>query len=1418
MIRREKILPRFFVVFSYMAVLLSSITYNYNNIQNGFAQEIRFSDVVVQNSSNVYYVSPTGNDANDGLTLETAFSTIQKAADTAIAGDTIEVQPGIYNESVLITTSGTQAHPITYHANGEVIIYAQKSFAYKLDNVDYIKIDGFIFCNVTGSGIVIEGEGNIHNLITNNTAHRKDVFLPKEISLGEVDLPRESKDNNSFASISEIDNSIQAHNEATIQKLQNNIDNADSFLTNSDTNTDFETFNAKDESSSSSFISSVPVSKKEEDNERIKHLEYAPNEIIVKFKPGVIDISLERQEVLTSKMIVTAPSIEDLNYKFGLVKIKRIFKIPSKKDRNGRIRAMTVEEQAEFIKQKFPQRKIRAPKDAKIPDLSNVYKLTFFKGVDVREIVEEYKKDPNVEYVQLNYAAYTMTTMPNDPDYSLQWALPKIEADEAWDIKKGSSEVVIAVIDTGLDYSHIDLADNMWENTDEIPDNGGDDDRNGYIDDVRGWDFSDGDNDPMDDNGHGTYCSGIISAVTDNGIGIAGVSWYSKIMGIKGLDADGVGYTVNLAKCIKYAADNGADVIYNGWGIKDCLPSQPLIEDAIRYAHNVGCVVVFPAGNYNDDVIYRSPANMAEVITVAATDQNDKKASFSDYGSLVDVSAPGVDILSLWRNDDYSQGSGTSASASYVAGVAALILSKNPSWSNDEVERCLCSATDNIDFLNPDYDGLLGIGRINAYKAVTMTPQPKIIFQSYIIDDNEGGDGNGQVGPTETVKLTITLKNIWLDATNVSVSLTTTDPYVTITSGNANFGDIAMDSTGDNSSDPFIFSVSEDCPLHHNIVLQLSITAINYSDVDYFTIPIEIFSYHEGWPVTCGWTPYWEQISSPILSDIDEDGDNEVLFGEMSHLYVFNSDGSLVFKYRLDTPADSGLTRSTPAVGDIDGDGDLEIVIAGNQRFFAFHHDGTVVDGWPIDTMVGTSYDPESSGPVLADLDDDGDLEIIAGSMNGNMYVWQGDGSDFPGWPKTLGGYVTFVVSYPAVADIDKDGDLEIITGVSNDSKVYAWHSNGTLVDGWPVSVDNLTFCSTVIGDINGDGNLEIMVSTIGGKTYAFDKDGNVLPGWPFAAGGNALSLGDIDADGLPELVFGAHSKVYALNGDGSLVSGWPIEMDVWGSPALADVDGDKDIDVVVVTHAKPFKIYAFDHNALLLDGWPLDAGSSGGYLKHTPLVGDMDKDGELNLIVVSPDTKAYAWDLPYPYSAKRVEWGMFQHDVRHTGVYQSQIITGAISGTVTLQGRTNQSELITFELRQPGTTNIITNASNDEDPDTPGTQITTSYDGSYTLMDVPIGTFDLTAKSSNTLRAKQENISVVEGETTSNVNFSLLGGDADGNNIITSLDFSIMRGAYGSKPGDENWNEQADFDGNGVVTSLDFSILRGNYGKSGID
>ena len=221
--------------------------------------------------------------------------------------------------------------------------------------------------------------------------------------------------------------------------------------------------------------------------------EYAPGEVIIKFKPSVVTIPLEKQEVLASEATVSVSSIESLNQKHGLVKMKKVFKTPVKKDRYGQEILMSTEEQAEAIKQKFPQRAARAPKDAKVPDLTNIYKLTFSKDANVMEIVEEYKKDPNVEYAQPNYKMELYVT-PNDPyysstgswgqDYEDMWGLHKIQAGDAWDIEKGSNDVIVAVIDTGIDYNHEDLADNVWINTAEIPDNGIDDDGNNFVDET----------------------------------------------------------------------------------------------------------------------------------------------------------------------------------------------------------------------------------------------------------------------------------------------------------------------------------------------------------------------------------------------------------------------------------------------------------------------------------------------------------------------------------------------------------------------------------------------------------------------------------------------------------------------------------------------------------------------------------------------------------------------------------------------------------------------------------------------------------------------------------------------------------------------------------------------------------------------
>jgi subtilisin family serine protease len=283
-------------------------------------------------------------------------------------------------------------------------------------------------------------------------------------------------------------------------------------------------------------------------------------------------------------------------------------------------------------------------------------------GETVADAVEKYCSDPNVEYAEPNYIVHALAT-PNDPFFSQLWGLHNtgqivngtegtadadIDAPEAWDITTGDSSVVIAVIDSGVAWDHPELVGNIWTNTGEIPGNGIDDDGNGYQDDIRGWDFLDNDNDPMDYHGHGTHVAGTIAGVGHNNGGITGVMWTARIMPLRFLDAAGFGNTADAIAAIDYAVENGARVMNNSWGGYE---SSQSLREAIERSNSANTVFVAAAGNdgLNNDSTPTYPASfpLGNIISVAATDQDDNLASFSNYGpASVDVGAPGVNTFS----------------------------------------------------------------------------------------------------------------------------------------------------------------------------------------------------------------------------------------------------------------------------------------------------------------------------------------------------------------------------------------------------------------------------------------------------------------------------------------------------------------------------------------------------------------------------------------------------------------------------------------------------------------------------------------------------------------------------------------------------------------------------------------------------
>ncbi|MEQ1833500.1 MAG: S8 family serine peptidase, partial [Candidatus Eisenbacteria bacterium] len=360
-------------------------------------------------------------------------------------------------------------------------------------------------------------------------------------------------------------------------------------------------------------------------------------------------------------------------------------------------------------------------------ELNGVEQLSV-PGMSVSEAVARLAGDPRVEYAEPDYL-WHIERAPDDPRYPEQYGLRNrgqtgglvgadINAEPVWDRFTGDPELLIADLDTGAEYDHPDLEANIWTNPGEIPGNGLDDDQNGYIDDVHGYDFANHDGDPRDDNGHGTHTAGTIAAVGNNGVGVSGVVWRGKLVVLKFLSASGSGPTSGAVEALQYAVRMGVRVSNNSWN--GGFYSRAL-EDAIIAAGDAGHLFVAAAGNSrtNNDITPSYPAALPEdcVLTVAATDHADQLAGFTNYGATtVDLAAPGVDILSTVPGATYRLLSGTSMAAPHVTGAAALLMGRFPGMSASEVKSRLMRFVD----VRPGLSGrCVSGGRLNVALAAS---------------------------------------------------------------------------------------------------------------------------------------------------------------------------------------------------------------------------------------------------------------------------------------------------------------------------------------------------------------------------------------------------------------------------------------------------------------------------------------------------------------------------------------------------------------------------------------------------------------------------------------------------------------------------------------------------------------------------
>ena len=448
--------------------------------------------------------------------------------------------------------------------------------------------------------------------------------------------------------------------------------------------------------------------------------------LLVKFKEFIgdrIEIKLANEDLVVDEEL-TEWILKKIDKKYNLKKLKKLVEDKTFNEKNS---GSSIRELDDYYV-------IEVNRSKEYTDWVSS-RLTKFYEIDAVEVDikvdinnAEYYENPPIPLPQVSYTPndkYITNNgthwYSNSNAFMDMYGLYLLKVFQAWDLFRDPKNdpgkgIVVAVVDTGADFSHPDLSQTAWANPNEIADNNKDDDENGYVDDVNGWNFVVNSNSTLDGHGHGTHVSGTIAADTNNNIGIAGVAPNAKIMVLKGLNDSGSGYISWLANCIIYAADNGANVISNSWGGNG---TSSALEMAMEYAYSKNCVIVAAAGNSNSEVSDFLPANIPCVMSVAATDAYDHKANFSNFGTSIDVSAPGSLIMST-TGSGYAKWNGTSMACPHVSGIAALMLSLEPDLLNYEIRERIKDTTHNIYDLgsNSDWEGQLGTGRVDAYKAL----------------------------------------------------------------------------------------------------------------------------------------------------------------------------------------------------------------------------------------------------------------------------------------------------------------------------------------------------------------------------------------------------------------------------------------------------------------------------------------------------------------------------------------------------------------------------------------------------------------------------------------------------------------------------------------------------------------------------
>lgn len=949
---------------------------------------------------------------------------------------------------------------------------------------------------------------------------------------------------------------------------------------------------------------------------------------------------------------------------------KLILKFKADASPSDRERALRNSASSREIGRVLARQNVRAESD------ESTHVLTLRPEVPLSSEIARLSENPAVEFVEPNYRLKILTNadpvIPNDFDFSKMYALlnpggadsktnADIHATEAWRYATGDKRIIVAVIDTGIDYLHEDLKDNIWVNAGEIPFNGIDDDGNGLVDDYFGYDFVSDDSDPYDDNEHGTHVAGIIGARGNNEKGIAGVCWDVSLMAIKAFDDQGNGTVEAAIAGIAYAVANGARIINASWGLDE---KSRALEDAVQKASDAGVLFVAAAGNNRSDAP-SYPASFDSVLSVGATDRNDARAIFSNYGPTVDIAAPGDGIYSTLPENSYGYLSGTSMAAPHVSGTAALVLSRFPNYSRQELFDILINSVDRVVFDQP-----MGNGRLDASRAVQMDQPlptarlsaPATLSGQIALTGTATGSfvagygvfvGAGK-SPTNWIQIGGSTQHVTNDV------LATVDSSV-VPDGPAVVQLVVTNQNGTTAvvSNPVkVLNSMISHPLSADILAPriYEITGTLYGPNKQF----ELF-YGSGLS-PASWTQLpsvpagsilesklgeWDTTQLPngfySLRMVTQNGTNQTEFLAPA-IYV---DGHL----RDHWPVNLDIDADFPAaewrnirMADLDGDGQAELVVVDpgtrnrQQILKVFALDGTL--RWSKE--LGFDIPPDV--PAIGDIDGDGKPEIFVDVPDG-IAAFHYDGSPVNGWPipKSTRNHAK------VLADLNQDGAVELITysqeysatQVPDLRELAVYTAKGQLVRKWDLpwcgSTNDVQKIFPAVANIDDDPELEIVAVSGCSEISAFSTR-LPDPKWRATGDGNFLSspvIGDVDGDGHPDIVVAAAADndsttggVYIFQGDGQRWRGWPVleEYSFFSTPALGDLDHDGRLEIVLASGA-PSGLHVLQFDGFEADGWPIDAFHNGSSRVGVTLA-DLDGDGTSEILTGVPGFTSLAVSL----------------------------------------------------------------------------------------------------------------------------------------------------------------------------------------------